>query len=168
MAPTVLVSLALVVACIFGLFYLNDLHVEASDVLSENEKSTLAAMRLETSTRALVHLLHENTDADLSGKIAEHLQQIQQDLKDSQDLANWEREQELVKKISQGLEAFERDRAQLASSSEGKPMSRDDRLRLASLLEDQVLAPSTDLQNYNLGEVEKSDSQNRRIVTSQR
>src|SRR6516165_8071381 len=96
LAPTVLVSLALVVACIFGLFYLNDLHVEASDVLSENEKSTRAAMRLETSTRALVHLLHENTDANLSGKIAEHIQQIQQDLKDSQDLANWEREQELV------------------------------------------------------------------------
>ena len=53
LAPTVLVSLALVVACIFGLFYLNDLHVEASDVLSENEKSTRVAMRLEMSARAL-------------------------------------------------------------------------------------------------------------------
>jgi len=57
LAPTVLVSLALVAACIFGLFYLNDLHVEASDVLSENERSTRAAMRLETSTRALIHSL---------------------------------------------------------------------------------------------------------------
>src|SRR2546427_11906768 len=96
LAPTVLVSLALVAACIFGLFYLNDLHVEASDVLSENEKSTRAAMRLETSTRLLIHLLQEPNDPVLPVKIIEQSQQIQQDLRDAQDLANWEPEKELV------------------------------------------------------------------------
>src|SRR5438128_6604891 len=125
LAPTVLVSLALVAACIFGLLYLNDLHVEASDVLSENEKSTRAAMRLETSTRALIHLLQGPSEADLSDKITNQFQQVQQDLKDAQDLANWEEEQLLVKQIGQGLETFERKRVQLASS-EGKPISRGD------------------------------------------
>src|SRR5947208_13722622 len=106
LAPTVLVGLALVAACIFGLFYLNDLHVEASDVLSENEKSTRVAMRLETSARALIHLPHENTEVDLSANIAEQFQQIQQDLRDAQDLANWEHEKELVHLIGHSLETI--------------------------------------------------------------
>jgi signal transduction histidine kinase len=166
LAPTVLVSLALVAACIFGLFYLNDLHVEASDVLSENEKSTRAAMRLETSTRALIHLLQGPSEADLSDKITNQSQQVQRDLNDAQDLANWEEEQLLVKQIGQGLETFERNRAQLASSSGGKPISLGDRLGLASLLEKQVLGPSTELQKYNSRQIEESDRRNRRIVTT--
>jgi len=166
LAPTVLVSLALVAACIFGLFYLNDLHVEASDVLSENEKSTRAAMRLETSTRALIHLLKEPTEGDLSDKVTEQSQQIQQDLKDAQDLANWEPEKELVQKIRHGLESFEQNRAGLLSSSGGKPLSRDARAGLANLLDEQVLAPSSDLQKYNSRQIEESDRRNRRIVTT--
>src|SRR5438105_855614 len=136
LAPTVLVSLALVAACIFGLFYLNDLHVEASDVLSENEKSTRVAMRLETSTRALSHLLREPTDGNLPEKITEQFQQIQQDLNDAQELANWEREKELVHQIGQGLEAFNQNLRQMTSSSGGKSLSRADRFGLANLLEE--------------------------------
>ena len=166
LAPTVLVSLALVAACIFALFYLNHLHVEASDVLSENEKSTRAAIHLETSTRALVHLLHEQTENDLSEKIADQLQRIQQDLNDSQVLANWEREKELVKQIRQGLDEFDQSRIQMASSSGGKPLSRIDRLRLAGMLEEKVLAPSTELQKYNTVQIEKSDANNRTIITT--
>src|SRR6516164_7027171 len=100
LAPTVLVSLALVAACIFGLFYLNDLHVEASDVLSENEKSTRAAMQLETSTRALIHLLKEHTDSDLAAKVTDQFQQVESCLNDAQELANWQKEKDLVKLIS--------------------------------------------------------------------
>ncbi len=166
LAPTVLVSLALVAACIFGLFYLNDLHVEASDVLSENEKSTRAAMRLETSTRGLIHLLQEPGEGDLSDKITEQSQQIQQDLNDAQELANWEEEKELVQKIRRGLETFDQNRIQLAASSRGKPLSRAARGELANLLEEQVLAPSTDLQRYNSRQIEESDRRNRRIVTT--
>jgi signal transduction histidine kinase len=166
LAPTVLVSLALVVACIFGLFYLNDLHVEASDVLSENEKSTRAAMRLETSTRALIHLLHEPTDQELPLKITEQFQQVQQDLKDAQDLANWEREKELVNQIGQGLETFNHNLTQVMSPSGRKFVLRSDCLRLADLLEEKVLAPSSKLQEYNSVQIEESDRKNRRIVTT--
>jgi len=166
LAPTVLVSLALVAACIFGLFYLNDLHVEASDVLSENEKSTRAAMHLETSTRALVQVLNDPTENDLSNKISDQFQQIQQDLSDAQDLANWDQEKELVKEISQGLEAFNQSLARLTSSSEGKPFRRVQRLDLARLLEEKVLTPGTELQKFNSHQIEESDRSNRRIVTT--
>jgi two-component system, NtrC family, sensor histidine kinase HydH len=163
LAPTVLVSLALVAACIFGLFYLNDLHVEASDVLSENEKSTRAAMQLETSTRALIHLLREHTGSDFSAKVTEQFQQVEACLNEAQLLANWEPEKELVKRIARGLESFEQERNRLIAS-EGKLLSSDDRQRLAGILQEQVLAPSTDLQKYNSIQIEESDHRNRRII----
>src|SRR5207247_3658281 len=164
LAPTVLVSLALVAACIFGLFYLNDLHVEASDVLSENEKSTRAAMQLETSTRALIHMLREHTGSDLSAKVADQFQQVEACLNEAQLLANWEPEKELVKRIARGLESFEQERNRLPASSEGRPPSADGRQRLAGLLQEKVLAPSTELQKYNSIQIEESDHRNRRIV----
>jgi signal transduction histidine kinase len=166
LAPTVLVSLALVAACIFGLFYLNNLHVEASAVLSENEKSTRAAMRLETSTSALLQALNDPSEKVSPAKITDHFQQIQQDFIDAQDLANWKEEKELVRQIGQGLERFERDRAELSQASEGKPIPRADRLRLARLLETEVLTPSTDLRKFNSRQIEKSDAENLRIITT--
>lgn len=166
LAPTVLVSLALVAACIFGLFYLNDLHVEASDVLSENEKSTRAAMQLETSTRALIHLLHEPSEADLTAKVTDQFQQVESCLNDAQLLANWQSEKDLVKLIAQGLESFDQSRSRLLASSQGKPLARADRLRLAEILEKEVLKPSTDLQRFNSVQIEESDNNNRRIVTT--
>lgn len=166
MAPTVLVSLALVAASIFGLFYLNDLHVEASDVLSENERSTRAAMQLETSTRALIHLLQEPGDANISTKVTEHFQQVESCLNEAQLLANWQREKDLVKLIAQGLESFDENRSRHMASSQGKPIARADRLSLAKILEEKVLAPSTDLQKYNSRQIEESDNNNRRIVTT--
>lgn len=166
LAPTVLVSLALVVACIFGLFYLNDLHVEASDVLSENEKSTRAAMRLETSTRAMIHLLQDPNEQELPSRISEQFQQVQRDLKEAQDLANWEREKELVYQIGQGLETCQRTLTQMMSASARKFVLRSDCHRLAGLLEEKVLAPSSKLQEYNSVQIEESDRRNRRIVTT--
>jgi signal transduction histidine kinase len=165
LAPTVLVSLALVAACIFGLFYLNDLHVEASAVLSENEKSTRAAMRLESSSIALVQLLNDQAENVSPAKITDQFQQIQQDLKDAQDLANWKEEKELVKQIGQGLEKYERQQAELEIST-GKSISRPDRLRLAGLLDKEVLTPSTDLRNFNSRQIDESDANNRRIITT--
>jgi signal transduction histidine kinase len=164
LAPTVLVSLALVAACIFGLFYLNDLHVKASDVLSENEKSTRAAMQLETSTRALIYLLQEHTGGDLSAKVLEQFQQVESCLNEAQLLANWEPEKELVKRIASGLDSFEQERNRLLATSQGKPLSADVRQRLAGMLQEQVLAPSTELQKYNSVQIEESDERNGRIV----
>jgi len=113
-----------------------------------------------------VHLLNEQSEGDLSEKIASQLQQIQLDLSDSQALANWEREKELVKQISQGLALFERNQVQMTSSSGSKPLSRMDRLRLAGMLEQKVLAPTTELQKFNTGQIEESDRRNREIITT--
>ena len=56
LAPTVLVSLALVGACIFGVLYLNHLHVGVAEDFSENQQSQIAAMRLEDTTREWIGL----------------------------------------------------------------------------------------------------------------
>src|SRR5207253_10405584 len=117
-----------------------------------------------SSTRALVHLLHEQTENDLSEKITDHVEQIQQDLNDSQVLANWEREKELVKQIRQGLDMFEQSRIQTVSSAGCKHLSRTERLRLAGMLEEKVLAPSTKRQKYTTVQVEESDRKNRGII----
>src|ERR1700732_4073652 len=60
LAPTVLVSLILVGACVFGTIYLNNLHLNASAVLTENRRSLEAAYRLETTTRELLRLLRSD------------------------------------------------------------------------------------------------------------
>src|SRR5437660_7428565 len=57
LAPTVLVSLALVGACIFGVLYLRQLHVGVAEDFSENRESHLAATLLEATTRDLINLL---------------------------------------------------------------------------------------------------------------
>jgi signal transduction histidine kinase len=162
----VLVSLALVAACIFGLFYLNDLHLESSGVLSENQNSTLAAFRLQTSTKAVVQVLKDQADNVSSTKIIDQFQQVQQDLNAAQKLANWPEERELVNQISQALEEFNQILAHLASSSEGRPLPRTQRLELADWLKKNVLAPSTDLLEFNNRQSKLSETSNQRIITT--
>jgi signal transduction histidine kinase len=171
LAPTVLVSLALVVACILGLLYLNDLHVNASDVLSENEKSTRAAMRLETAAADLFKLLSNRPEPGSADQVVTQDQEIHQRLDDARDLANWEGERELVRQITQGLEEFDRELPKLQPGAGEAATGFQDRyhqhsLRLADILREKVLDPCTALHKYNAEQIKESDRENRRIVTT--
>ena len=154
LAPMVLVSLALVGACIFGLLYLNDLHVEASRVLSENEESTRVAMQLEIATRGLMQLLKEYSAADWADKVKARYEEILELRNHAHELANYDREKELVEQIDRGLASFNHERENASA----------DRSRLVDILQTGVLEPSVELQKFNSLHIEESDRRNRAIV----
>jgi signal transduction histidine kinase len=160
----VLVSLALVGACIFGLLYLNALHVEAYGVLSENEKSTRVALRLEIATRDLLHLLRANSDPDLADRVKLSYQNILQLRDDAQELANWDEEKNLVEQIDRGLAKFNQEREELLTGGQSKPILPGAWNHLGSILETNVLKPTIELQKFNTDQIKKSDQRNRAIV----
>src|SRR6266404_3366248 len=94
LAPTVLVSLALVGACIFGVLYLNHLHVGVAEDFSENRQSHDAAMRLEDTTREWIGLLRgDHSDAEkLAGRAHDMYLKATEQLADADRLANSEDE----------------------------------------------------------------------------
>jgi signal transduction histidine kinase len=163
LAPTVLVSLALVGACIFGALWLNRLHLNISEELSENVQSTRAAMSLESTTEALIGLLSgkQPVDADsLVNQVRQQNQLAEQSLKDAKRLANHVEEQDLVAGIEMGLDRYlERwDR----SKAEGTNLSTN--MELADLLRREVLLRCNKLHMYNAEQIEKSDRENRAII----
>lgn len=168
LAPTVLVSLVLVAACTFGLLYLNNLHVNASDVLSENEKSTRAAIRLETAVRALSHLLDEQA-RERPGRrsrapVRAQFNELRLRLEDAQRLANLEQEQALVGEITKAGAAFEGKFTPWAAGP-GDPAGAR---RLSKQLRTAVLPPCHRLTVYNTAQIEQSDQENRAVVTTLR
>jgi signal transduction histidine kinase len=159
LAPTILVSLVLVGACTLGLLYLNLLHVNASEVVSENEKSTRAALRLEAAVNSLTHLLRDNPDADVNSQVWPQVEEIGRRLGDAQALANLEGERELVSRIDRGLR-----RVQDALEQKRPPSH----LRLARLLEKEVLGPCLQLTRFNTGQIDQADRENRELVAALR
>jgi signal transduction histidine kinase len=167
LAPTVLVSLILVAACTFGALYLDHLRVSAAEVLSENEKSTRAALDLLAATRGLLHILRSPPDPALAGQVRAHDREIHTQLEQARNLANLERERHLVEQIAAGLEAFDTEMARAlpgGATSEGE--DRPETLRgLADLLEKRVLIPGQELYRYNSTQIEESDRANQAIVS---
>jgi signal transduction histidine kinase len=159
LAPTLLVSLALLGACTLVVLYLNDLHVNVARDLSENVQSTLVASLLETTTTKLVGLLRSNhTRPRLFAQQVELLNQEARDqLAKASDLANLDREKVLVGMIQDGFqEYFEQWKAR------GSQADRD--AELARHLEEKVLTPCRELRSYNTDQFVKSDSDNLAIV----
>lgn len=162
LAPTLLVSVALVGACTWGMWHLNDLHVNIARDLSENVRSTLVAARLETTTTKLVGLLSSDpADRKLFGEKVEALNQDARDqLREAADLANLENEQVLVAKIRGGLtEYFRRWESRPASAS-----ATTFDAQLARHLEETVLASCRELRFYNTDQFQQSDRDNLAIV----
>jgi signal transduction histidine kinase len=165
LAPTALVSLILVGACLFGAWYLNDLHFKVSDVLSENVQSTTVAANLEITARELLRLLrgkHQNPKHFI-GRVEEQNAVARGLLEEAEKLANLEHEGVLVRQIADGL----KDYLQQWSARDDVALAERDTYdaTLADHLERQVLAPCDELRRFNLGEVEKSDRENRAVVT---
>jgi signal transduction histidine kinase len=164
LAPTVLVSLALVGACIFGVLYLNQLHVGVAEDFSENRESHLAATILETTTRDLINLLRgDHADADkLAERVLEKNDKAEEQLADAERLANHDEEIMRVGQVRDGLDAYLKE---WKARPDGPPEAvRTYDAALAEGLEKGVLAPCIKLREYNTERVADSDRQNRFIV----
>src|SRR5262249_27119696 len=116
-----LVCLPLMVASVAGALILSYLHLNVSDVLNENVRSTYVATRLEATTKDLIRLLRsDSTDSGRVNHIGEQTRRAYRMLRHAEDLANLENERDLVSQIAAGLERYSRARDQreaVASSS---------------------------------------------------
>jgi signal transduction histidine kinase len=164
LAPTVLVSLTLVGACVTAALWLNQVHTNLSKELTENVESTRAAQNLEQITDQLIQLLRKNEGgAQARGsQISALNQQASDGLMAASTLANLEQEDVLVKRIAEGLGAY-LARWESRASAPG-PAAAEYDAGLARLLESGVLMPCKNLRNYNLDQIELSNQQNQRIV----
>jgi signal transduction histidine kinase len=164
LAPTVLVSLALVIACLIGAWHLNQLHTNLSTELTDNVESTRAAQRLETTTDQLVQLLskHPGSANDLAQRVADLNNQAREELEEVTTLANLEGEKKLVPQITDGLnDYFQRwDGRQNIAPAERAKYDQE----LAKRLDANVVRLCKDLRDYNLDQIEQSNLQNQGIV----
>src|SRR5262249_40419772 len=154
--------------CLVGTLYLNHLHVNVSDELSENVRSTLAAARLEATARQLLLLLR-SPPADCAALVrpVEEQNAVAHALpQEAEALANLEHEGVVVRQMGSGLKEYLQrwdERARVPAKAR-----RDFDLALADLLEREVLLPCIDLRSYNTGQVEQSDRENQAIVRTLR
>jgi two-component system, NtrC family, sensor histidine kinase HydH len=164
LAPTVLVSLALVSACIFGMLYLNQLHANLSRELAENVESTEAAQQLETTTDELLTLLSGEpaSIATRQDEAQRLLTEAHQRLDAAWALANLEREKVLVGRITQGLDEFSQRWSDRRNAPPAAIHQYDVQLR--RLLDENVRRPCDELRIYNLGQIKDSTLKNLTIV----
>jgi signal transduction histidine kinase len=156
LAPTVLVSLVLVIASSGAALYLRHLHIEVSRVLTENVESTLAAKDLQATVTEMVQLLRGRGGSpgpERTRKLTDLLGSAREQLQRTWDLANHPEERQRVEEIGRGLDAY-------AVSWADRPPAAT----LAGLLEKDVLPACRSLLNYNATQVANSDRENRRIV----
>jgi two-component system, NtrC family, sensor histidine kinase HydH len=164
LAPTVLVSLALVVVCIFGALALNYMHVNLSKELTENIESTRAAQNLETVTDRLVHVLSgsHNRPAELTRQVDALNLEARQLLYEASALANLEGEKKLVPEVEKGfddyMQAWEARRPPAGASL----VAYDN--ELAGSLDANVLLPCKKLRDFNLEAIQRSNLENQGII----
>jgi two-component system sensor histidine kinase HydH len=165
LAPTILVSVALVGACIFSLMWLNHLHGKIAGDFSENAESHQVATSLETTTRELQALLrgdhHEN---ELPDQLRAKNQEAKNLLSRAYTLSNHEEEKRFVDQIAQGLAKYFQEFARRPTEPVGAVLAYDQ--KLARLLKQQVLGPCIKLRDFNLEQEFQSDQMNRGIVTT--
>jgi signal transduction histidine kinase len=165
LAPTVLVSLMLVAACLAGALYLNQLNVSVSSVHSENIASTVAAANLATTIDETLHVVQTNAadPTKMAALLAEKHQQIRRQLEEVKRLANLPREQELVESVESNLDWYFRaweGRAEVSQEQSGEFVAGQSR-RL-----EKILRYCTELRDFNIGQVGASDRANQALVVN--
>jgi signal transduction histidine kinase len=161
----------LVGVSLFGTLYLNYLHVNVSDVLSENVQSTQAAARLETSTKELLRLLRGRptdppefrTTPEFGDQVAEQNREAERQLAVATDHANLDKEKDLVPRIETGLRHYLRGWRRRPAGPAAERARYD--AALADDLDREVLTPCIELRQYNTEEIKRSDDDNRRIIS---
>jgi signal transduction histidine kinase len=164
LAPTVFVSGALVLACGVGVWYVNSLHVDISRVLEENVQSTQAATRLETTAEEIARLLRSGAGSrdGMAEQLRDQNDLARQRLEDVKNLANLDREKELVPRIERGLRRYLEGWAARKDVPANRRAAHDE--ELARHLEEEVIVPCAELRRFNTGEVETTERDNRLIV----
>lgn len=165
LAPTILLCFLPVAACLFGALYLNHLHINASEVLSENVRSTQTAAGLETTAKELVRLLRgsEPRSEAFVAQIEEQNRQARASLVEAEALANLEREGVLVRQIAAGIHEYLRRWDHLAQVP--AEQRREYETALADYIDARVLAPCVELRKFNMNQVEQSDRENLLVVS---
>src|SRR5262249_49319909 len=131
-------------------------HVNVSEDLGENVRSTQTATVLETTIQQLIdHLLHPRPDSADEKIRLEALADSQR--RQAQALANHKVEEDQVARITAGLEKYKARKAEQATPQ-----------ALAAILQNEVLEPCVALRRYNLEQIEQSDRENRAIVDTLR
>jgi two-component system, NtrC family, sensor histidine kinase HydH len=162
LAPTVLVSLALVSACSFGAVYLNRLHVNVSEELSENVQSTRVADSLEAVTAGLVNLLDgDPADPKAMAEVGKQNERARDLLQEAERLANLEQEKVLVGQIRDGLQEYLAAWERRGAVPPGQWPAADHRLQG---IIGRVLQSCRALRSYNARQIEVSDRENQAIV----
>jgi two-component system, NtrC family, sensor histidine kinase HydH len=155
--PILMVCLILVGACLFGALYLSHLHVNVAQDMRENFQSTQAAIVLETTIRQLIDALDRDRPGP-TGSRGRHLEgEAEAQLESAMNFANHESEKNLVDRIAEGWHQYQERKA-----------NKDTPAQLAEVLRTQVLKPSVELRDYNLGQIQQSDRDNQRIVDTLR
>jgi signal transduction histidine kinase len=170
LAPTVLVSLLLVAACVAAAVHLRRLQVDVSGVLSEHIDSTLAGANLQTGVRSLIDKLRDQRDhrddADSTTKQIDELNgRVEEQLFQARRLANLEHEQELVARCDAGWDAYRRDWA-LRSALPPKEWADRDGALADGLQKSGVLDGAVQLRDFNMGQVAAADQANRAVVNT--
>jgi two-component system, NtrC family, sensor histidine kinase HydH len=160
LAPTVLVSLLLVGTCIGGAFYLNRLHLNATQDMRENVESMQAARNLESSASELAGQMRRPiSDPDAFARHVERRnERLQELLAESERLADTPPEREIVAEVRSGLQAY------FNQSQHSERQSSAGYASLADVLELEVIPACRKLRNYNIDQVGVSDRDNFLIV----
>ncbi|HVS34889.1 MAG TPA: ATP-binding protein [Gemmataceae bacterium] len=163
LAPTVLVSLLLVAACIAGALYLIRSHDALSAVLSENIDSTQTARDLLKAVENLRDgLLGDHSNAtDTAERLVGLNTAVRERLQRARDLANLEGEKQLTKQIGDALDAYYQAWDRRASVPPAERVAYDRKLA-EQLEEGQVRQNCMKLRDYNTDQVAAAD----RSVTS--
>jgi signal transduction histidine kinase len=161
LAPTVVLSLLLCATCSAGALYINHLHLDISRILSEHVESTLAAEKLGVTIDEAIRLLREQRlpPEQRDEQVGDCFRKAREQLEASRNLANLEREEELVARISDGL-----DEGWSVWQQESHPLDSLTAARLAQLLDTRVLKHCRELRQYNTDQVSAAEADNRRIT----
>jgi signal transduction histidine kinase len=165
LAPILVMCLTLVGACLFGVLYLNYLHVNVSEDLSENIRSTVTAAGLETTTDGLLPLLRDHPPG-FERRVEDRNLEAQVRVAEAEALANLPTEKELVGKIAAGLAEYLHGWSRRQAAAPADRGKGDEALAL--LLEEKVRAPAIELRRYNMTQIEESDAKNRDNVSTLR
>jgi signal transduction histidine kinase len=161
LAPTVVLSLLLCATCSAGALYINYLHLDVSRILSEHVESALAAQKMVVMIEDTVQLLREERlpQPRRDEQVEERFRQAREQLASNWNLANLERERELVARINEGL-----DEGWSIWQKDSHPLDSVAAAELAHLLETRVLNPCRELLRYNTDQVSAAEADNRRIT----
>jgi signal transduction histidine kinase len=160
------VCLVLMLASLAGALFLSRLHSRISVVLTENVDSTQVAADLETTTKDLISLLRGSGPeaGSRTGAIEERNLRVRGLLERAEMLANHPEEEDAVRQITDGLDDYFQRWSERPSVDRAKAQEYD--ARLAALLESDVLPHCIKLSQFNLGQIKRSEQDNRDFVNT--